>query len=133
MVELVAVAAAGGRFQNFNSNAQSSWDDRDKHRGVECFKCNQDGHILKNCPYNNTQNTGKSDSSKLEGVALISSTINQSNEWFIDSAAKKHIKSNKRILENYVQYQEPRNIYVGNSTVRDPCPYMANGKSNSLQ
>ena len=43
----------GGRFQNFISNAQSSWDNRDKHRGVEWFKCNQDGHIVKNCPYNN--------------------------------------------------------------------------------
>ena len=64
----------GGRFQNFNFNAQSSRDDRDKHRGVKCFKCNQDGHIVKNCPYNNKQNTGKRESSnmaELEGVALI--------------------------------------------------------------
>ena len=104
MVELVAVARGrGGRFQNFISNAQSSWDNRDKHRGVEWFKCNQEGHIVKNCPYNSKQNTAKSESSKLEGVALISSTINQSNEWFIDSAATKHMTSNKSILENYVQ------------------------------
>ena len=69
----------GGRFQNFNFNAQSSRDDRDKHRGVKCFKCNQDGHIVKNCPYNNKQNTGKRESSnmaELEGVALISSVMN---------------------------------------------------------
>ena len=39
-------AGRGGRFQNFNFNAQSSRDDRDKHRGVKCFKCNQDGHNL---------------------------------------------------------------------------------------
>ena len=42
---------------------------------------------------------------------------NQSNEWFIDSAATKHMTSNKSILENYVQYQEPRNNYLGDSTV----------------
>ena len=110
----------GGRFQNFNFNAQSSRDDRDKHRGVKCFKCNQDGHIVKNCPYNNKQNTGKRESSnmaELEGVALISSTMNQSNEWFIDSAATKHMTNNKSILENYVQYQEPKSIYLGDSTV----------------
>ena len=110
----------GGRFQNFNSNAQSGRDDRDKHRGVKCFKCNQEGHIVKNCPYNNKQNTGKRESSnmaELEGVALISSTVNQSNEWFIDSAATKHMTNNKSILENYVQYQKPKSIYLGDSTV----------------
>ena len=89
--------------------AQSSRDDRDKHGGViiKCFKCNQNGHIVKNCPYNNKQNTGKRESSnmaELEGVALISSTMNHSNEWFIDSAATKHMTNNKTILDNYVQY-----------------------------
>ena len=54
---------------------------------------------------------------ELEGVALISSTMNQSNEWFIDSAATKHMTNNKSILENYVQYQEPKSIYLGDSTV----------------
>ena len=92
----------GGRFQNFNFNAQSSRVDRDKHSGVKCFKCNQDGHIVKNCPYNNKQNTGKRESSnvaELEGVALISSTMNQSNEWFIDSAATKHDKQQEHFRE----------------------------------
>ncbi|PFX33126.1 Retrovirus-related Pol polyprotein from transposon TNT 1-94 [Stylophora pistillata] len=54
---------------------------------------------------------------ELEGVALISSTMNQSNEWFIDSAASKHMTGNKSILDNYVQYQEPKSIYLGDSTV----------------
>ena len=54
---------------------------------------------------------------ELEGVALISSTMNQSNEWFFDSAATKHMTNNKSILENYVQYQEPKSIYLGDSTV----------------
>ena len=72
----------GGRFRNFSSNAQSSRDDRVKHKGVKCCKCNQNRHIVKNCPYNNKENTGKRESSnmaELEGVALIASTINQSN------------------------------------------------------
>ena len=54
---------------------------------------------------------------ELEGVALISSTMNQSNEWFIDSAATKHMTNNKSILENYAQYQKPKSIYLGYSTV----------------
>ena len=95
--------SCSGRFQNFNFNPQASYNDRDKHRDVKCFKCNQDGHIVKNCPYNNKQNTGKRESSnmaELEGVALISSMMNKSNERFIDSAATKHMTSNKSILEN---------------------------------
>lgn len=51
----------------------------------------------------------------MEGVALISSMINKSNERFIDSAATKHMTSNKSILENYVQYQEPKSL--GDSTI----------------
>ena len=123
----------GGRFQNFNFNPQASHNDRDKHKDVKCFKCNQDGHIVKNCPYNNKQNTGKRESSnmaELEGVALISSTMNNSNEWFIDSAATKHMTSNKSILENYVQYQEPKSIYLGDSTI---ILAYGEGKVNSKQ
>ena len=37
----------GGRFRNFSSNAQSSRDDRVKHKGVKCCKCNQNRHIVK--------------------------------------------------------------------------------------
>ena len=38
------------RFQSFNFSLQSSHDDRNKQKDVKCFKCNQDGHIVKNCP-----------------------------------------------------------------------------------
>ena len=53
-----ASSGRGGRFPNFNSikGSQSYRDEREKHKGVTCFKCNQDGHIVKNCPYNNKQN-----------------------------------------------------------------------------
>ena len=54
---------------------------------------------------------------ELEGIARISSTMNQSNEWFIYSAATKHMTNNKSILDNYVQYQEPKSIYLRDSTI----------------
>lgn len=54
---------------------------------------------------------------KLEGVALISSTMNRSDEWFIDSAATKHMINDRSILKNYVQYDQPKDIYLGDSTV----------------
>lgn len=83
--------------------------DEKKHKGVTCFKCNQDGHIVKNCPYNNKQYNSRRESSnmaELEGVALISSTINRSDEWFIDSAATKHMTNDGSTLQNYIQYDQ---------------------------
>ena len=111
----------GGRFPNFNSikSSQSHRDEREKHKGVTCFKCNQDGHVVKNCPYNKQHNNRRESSNmaELEGVALISSTMNRSGEWFIDSAATKHMTNDRSILENYVQYDQPKDIYLGDSTV----------------
>ena len=69
--------------------------------GVTCFKCKLGGHMAKNCPLinkpDNKPNTGRRESSnmaELEGVALISSTKNRSDEWFIDSAVTKHMTNN---------------------------------------
>ena len=45
------------------------------------------------------------------------STMNQSNEWFIASAATKYMTNDRSILENYVQYDQPKGIYLGDSTV----------------
>ena len=112
----------GARFPNFNpiKGSQPHHDEREKHKGVTCFKCNQDRHIVKNCPYNNKQYNSRRESSnmaELEGVALISSTMNRSDEWFIDSAATKHMTNDRSILQNYIQYDQPKDIYLGDSTV----------------
>ena len=58
-----------------------------------------------------------SNRAELEGVALISSTMNRSDEWFIDSAATKHMTNDRSIVKNYVQYDQPKDIYLGDSTV----------------
>lgn len=50
-------------------------------------------------------------------VALISSTVNKPGEWFIDSAATKHMTYDKMRIKNYVVYEEPTKIYLGNDTV----------------
>ena len=83
---------------------------------------------MKNCPYNNRQFNSRRESSnmaELEGVALISSTVNRSDEWFIDSAATKHMTNDRSILKNYVQYDQPKDIYtvvhaLGEGKVRLP-------------
>ena len=54
---------------------------------------------------------------ELEGVALISSTMSRSDEWFIDLAATKHMTNDRSMLEDFIEYQQPKNIYLGDSTV----------------
>ena len=117
-----ASGGRGARFPNFNpiKGSQPYRDEREKHKGVTCLKCNQDGHIVKNCPYNNKQYNSRRESSnmaELEGVALISSAMNRSDEWVIDSAATKHMTNDRSILQNYIQYDQPKDIYLGDSTV----------------
>ena len=116
----VAVVAVIFRISIPLKGSQSYRDEREKHKEVTCFKYNQDGHIVKNCPYNNKQYNSRRHNSNVaeqEGVLLISSTMNRSNEWFIDSAATKYMTNYRSILENYVQYDQPKDIYLGDSTV----------------
>ena len=111
----------GSRFWKKDTPARH--DDHGNLKGVTCFKCKRDGHMVKNFPLNNKSNTGRRESSnmaELEGIALISSTMNRSDEWFTDSAATKHMTNNRSILENFVEYQQPKNIYLGDSTVIQP-------------
>ena len=75
---------------------------------------------MNNSPNNNKPYNSKRESSnmaELEGVALISRTMNRSNEWFIDSAATQHMTNYRSILENYMEYDQPKDIYLGDSTV----------------
>ena len=43
--------------------------------------------------------------------------MTRSNEWFIDSAATKHMTNDRNALLNYVEYEQPTKIYLGDSTV----------------
>ena len=92
--------------------------DREKD-GIVCFKCKQAGHIVRNCPLNNNRNY-KGEQSHLveEGkhIALIS-TMEPNDKWFIDSAATKHMTHNKNLLMDYIEYDTPTEIYLGDNTV----------------
>ena len=84
-----------------------------------CFRCNQLGHIVKNCPNNNNQNNNRGEHSKMAEygrVALISNA-NNTKKWFIDSPATKQMTHDKSILMYYNEYQQPAEIYLGDNTV----------------
>ena len=75
-------------------------------RGPKCFRCSRIGHVVKNCPLNKrnsvniAENSERSESQGFESedVALSSSTNDCKSEWFIDSAATKHMTYSRSIL-----------------------------------
>ena len=84
--------------------------------GIVCYKCNQVGHIVRNCPLNRNNSKGEhTNIAEGGGVALIPCT-EPTNEWFIDSAATKHMTHDKSLLINYTQYKTPTDIYLGDNT-----------------
>ena len=110
----------GGRYMNksrLNYNRQSPTQE------VKCFKCQQVGHIVKNCPLN--KKPGQSNiaeekqTNEDSDVALNSTLANQkqSNYWFIDSGATKHMTFRRDLITDYVQYKTPSKIYLGDNTV----------------
>ena len=90
-------------------------------RGPKCFRCSSIGHVVKNCPLNRRNSVNISENSEhserqgfeSEDVAPSLST----NEWFIDSAATKHMTYSRSILMDFIQYKDPLKIYLGDSTV----------------
>ncbi len=92
--------------------------DREKD-GIVCFKCKQVGHIARNCSFNNNRNNKSEQSHIVEQVqhlALIS-TMEPNDKWYIDSAATKHMTHNRNLLVDYVKYDTPTEIYLGDNAV----------------
>ena len=84
--------------------------------GIVCYKCNQVGHIVRNCPLNRNNSKGEHTNIAEGGDAALISCTESTNEWFIDSAATKHMTHNKSLLMNYTQYKTPTDIYLGDNT-----------------
>ena len=113
---------------NNKGREQQQFNDRKDGRGPKCFKCNQFGHIVKNCPQNKrfaekrehsnfTDYSNGKDSFEIEDMGLWIGANTNSNEWFIDSGATKHMTNNRSLLFDYQQYEYPVNIYLRDSSV----------------
>ncbi len=106
------------RPQNYTESSGPRGADREKD-GIVCFKCKQVGHIARNCSFNNIRNNKNEQSHIVEEVqhlALIS-TMEPNDKWYIDSAATKHMTHNKNLLVDYVKYDTPTEIYLGDNAV----------------
>ncbi len=106
---------------NNNQKAAQNYNHNERMKGVQCYRCKLFGHVAKNCHYNKPQKGTSGESSNMAevgGIALISTNdLNRSNEWYIDSAATKHMTFNRAMLTNYFEYKQPRNIFLGDNTV----------------
>ena len=108
-----------GRYQR-NTTGQGG-DQGQNH--LKCYKCEQYGHIVKNCPLNKKNGKSNIAEHKEENqgceMALNSMTSerNEKDYWFIDSGATKHMTSHKELIIDYVVYKAPSKIYLGDNRV----------------
>eukprot|EP00794_Sanderia_malayensis_P000747 gene747-25_t len=112
--------ARGGR-GGYHSN--DGWNER--HKDTKCWNCDRLGHFSRDCP--NASGNRRNERANMaddtfsdaesEGIALISSTSDKQDFWFIDSGATAHMTNNKSILEHVKKYEEPKKIFLGNNTV----------------
>ena len=96
-------------------------------RDFKCFECDESGHIRRNCPkYKNrmkrkpSQQKSNVASSKEEEVILIASsvsaltsTLDSSQKWVIDSGATNHMTFNRALFKNFSTIKERIKVEVG--------------------
>ena len=75
-----------------------------KSKGPKCHSCHKFGHIARNCPEDSSSSSSESsykDSRKLGrafGAALKTANEFESEEWFFDSGASRHLTRTKSLL-----------------------------------
>ena len=112
----------GGR--NFGNIGNSRQHNRQgSNQGPKCYKCQQVGHFVKNCPLNRKHghsSIAEHDCKQQnDDIALNSSMIRRKldNHWYIDSGATKHMTFEKDLIVDFMKYEQPSKIYLGDNRV----------------
>ena len=88
---------------------------------MKCYKCQQIGHFVKNCPLNRRQghlSIAEHDCKQQEDrIALNFSTTcrNRDIRWYIDSGDTKHTTFEKDLIVDNYEYEQPLKIYLGDN------------------
>ena len=133
--------SGGSRDHHSRTSQSRNQNGSEESRGPKCFKCQEYGHIVKNCPLSNKKGAGhsivaqenkgepnarqksiKQDQNQLEldfqEISLVSSTnCKLTNGWYIDSAPSKDMTFNKGLIFDFIEYNRPLNISLGDDTV----------------
>ena len=122
----------GFRPRDSYDNTRAARDDREKPRGPKCHKCKQFGHVVKNCPQNKKRGESyiadtdaiteeiktHTIEGQLEEIALPASTrCKLNNGWYVDSGATRHMTFQKNLLLDFVEFNKPSRIYLGDNRV----------------
>ena len=119
----------GGNEALFSDKGNSTWSrGRNYRRGSRnlsprSYKCQQVVHFVKNCPLNRKHghsSIAEHDCKQQNGdIALNSSMIRRKldNHWYIDSGATKHMTFDKDLIVDFMKYEQPSKIYLGDNRV----------------
>ena len=122
----------GLRSRDSYDNTRAGRNDREKPRGPKCHKCKQFGHVVKNCPQNKKRGESyiadtdaiteeiktRTIEDQLEEIALPASTrCELTNGWYVDSGATRHMTFQKNLLLDFVEFNKPSRICVGDNRV----------------
>ena len=59
--------------------------------------------------------TGESESDEFALMVTSNSSTHQSHDWYIDSAATSHMTFNRNILVDYVEFEKPKEVSLGDN------------------
>ena len=129
-----ALLSDKGNFCIFQREKPSTWwtkfwkyrsfrerDRQGPNQGLKCYKCQQIGHFVKNCPLKRKQghlSIAEHDCKQQDdSIALNSSTTcrNRVIRWYIDSGATKHMTFEKDLIVDFYEYEQPSKIYLGDN------------------
>ena len=102
-------ALTAPKFKNFKKNKGS------------CWVCGKPGHKAKYCRNRRDENAGPSNQANIaeDHFAAVISEVNlmtNSNDWWIDTGATKHVCAEKNLFATYEQVSGGENLYMGNAS-----------------
>ncbi|KNC33708.1 hypothetical protein FF38_10866, partial [Lucilia cuprina] len=91
---------------------KSQQNESNKNNKGKCFICKKFGHWKRDCPNRNRSNSGDA----FIGEYLFVGT-SEEHIWFADSGTSDHMSNKKEWFQNYVQFQNPKGIRIGNGEI----------------
>lgn len=117
------------KIDNSQSTAlQSHVKHHPMRKTFKCYYCNKPGHKMAQCRRKKYDDQRKqrtnvpTSSDEKQSYAMIATTNNRSEEWFVDSGASYHITGNEKLLQKEsIKKIAPVSILLGNGTKVQAC------------